>query len=143
MLTIEIHDVDADGCLAVELSQVLRIIEPCGRQLTWSIHDLEAMGDITSRWPEGVVELERKIADAPQGLPFTWDDVVEVARLTEQIINCDIRGLGSDGSLVMRIRFVDSSLCQFQASHVASFGQFFKVYKDVSGPFSTDKNANG
>lgn len=72
---IEVRDKDARGFLTVELRDLLRIVEPHGRNLIWSILDLEARSD-PAKFKGDLVAVEQEVKLSPKGLIISWADLL-------------------------------------------------------------------
>jgi hypothetical protein len=90
---IEIHDVDKSGVLALDLRDVLSLIEP-HPELRWYLLELEAVGQL--REGESIVQLEERIADAPHGLELEWGELTSLAGQITQTINATLAGIRPD-----------------------------------------------
>lgn len=86
MPKIEIKDKAASGLLAIGLTDILNIIGDEGNGLYWAILDLEARGDLASLGTS-MLDLEQKIAVAPQGLIVNWDKLNAFAHAFDEVIN--------------------------------------------------------
>jgi hypothetical protein len=106
----EIRDSDPNGVLVPTLADILSRLD-APEEYQWSLLDIEAVGDVTTRWPQGIVWLEEQINDAGS-LNLTWDELSDLATMTTQVINCELRGK-RDGATVV-IRAVDSTLWEIE-----------------------------
>jgi hypothetical protein len=91
MVTIEIKDSDSNGCLAAELIDILRALPAEARQLSWTILDLEAVGDLGTG--KNMLDLEREVRESPSGLHVDWDELLRLASSFFQVINATIVGI--------------------------------------------------
>jgi hypothetical protein len=89
---IEIKYQDSQGTSTIELIDLLNLIAQDKQQLVWSILDLEAIGDITTIWERGILDLEANIKYLPQGLILSWQMLVQLAPKFDQVINTVIVG---------------------------------------------------
>jgi hypothetical protein len=89
--TIEIFDLDQRDSAIVGLAEILAVLEPEGPNLNWSILDLEGTGD-PSRLGTNMLDLEQRVANAPNGLILEWKDLKQLAGALDQIIEGTIVG---------------------------------------------------
>lgn len=90
-VAIEIRDIDEAGVLAVELRQLLALLEPEAQPLHWRIIDLEAVGDLREMgWL--MLDLEAAVRNSPTGLAITWEQLKRFASLVKQVINLTLVG---------------------------------------------------
>jgi hypothetical protein len=90
---IEIKYQDSQNTSTVELIDLLNFIESIKQQqLIWSILDLEAIGDISTIWERGILDLEANIKFLPQGLILSWQMLFQLAQKFDQVINTVIVG---------------------------------------------------
>jgi hypothetical protein len=90
---IEIKYQNSQNTSTVELIDLLNLIESNKQQqLIWSILDLEAIGDISTIWERGILDLEVNIKYLPQGLILSWQMLVQLAQKFDQVINTVIVG---------------------------------------------------
>jgi hypothetical protein len=89
---IEIKYQDNQGTSIIELIDLLNLIAQDKQQLVWSILDLEAIGDISTIWERGILDLEENIKELPQGLILSWQMLVLLVRKFDQVINTVIVG---------------------------------------------------
>jgi hypothetical protein len=89
---IEIKYQDSQGTSTIELIDLLNLIAQDKQQLVWSILDLEAIGDISTIWERGILDLEENINALPQGLILSWQMLVLLVRGFDQVINTVIVG---------------------------------------------------
>lgn len=89
---IEIKYQDNQGTSTIELIDLLNLIAQDKQKLVWSILDLEAIGDISTIWERGILDLEENIKDLPQGLILSWQMLVLLVRKFDQVINTVIVG---------------------------------------------------
>jgi hypothetical protein len=108
MKVLRIRDRTSAGILAVDLGDILRVVGHRGAQLRWSVHDLEATGDVATVWPAGMLDLEAMTARA-DGLTLGWDEVCRLAASISQTINCSVLGRRENGPTEVRIRAFDST----------------------------------
>jgi hypothetical protein len=95
MQRIEIFDVDETGALALDLRDVLKLVERY-RDLRWYFLELEATGKLVGN--ETIVQLESRIAQSPHGLEFEWNELVRLASEITQTINASLAGCRPDAS---------------------------------------------
>jgi hypothetical protein len=103
--TVEIRDTTQQSpggpcVLAVTLADVLACIAPEGRALTWTILDLEAVGELSGG--RNMLDLEDRIAASPPGLVVSWEWLVALAQELEQVISGLIVGV-KDPSVTSQI----------------------------------------
>lgn len=91
MIKVEIKDSDLNGRLTVELKDLLLALPAEAKQLSWSILDLEAAGDLGP--DKNMLDLERKIKESPLGLQVDWDELLRLANSFFQVINTTIVGI--------------------------------------------------
>ena len=89
---IEIKYQDNQGTSTIELIDLLNLIAQDKQKLVWSILDLEAIGDISTIWERGILDLEENIKELPQGLILSWQMLVLLVRKFDQVINTVIVG---------------------------------------------------
>jgi hypothetical protein len=77
--------------LAVTLADLLECIASEGRALTWTILDLEAVGELSDG--RNMLDLEDRIAVSPYGLIVSWEWLVALAQDLEQVVNGLIVGV--------------------------------------------------
>lgn len=83
---IEIRDKE-NGFLTVTLKDLLALSEPEGRNLIWSIQDLEAVGD-PEKLKADLIEIEEKATQSPHGLIMKWEDLVDLAGALKDVLEC-------------------------------------------------------
>lgn len=69
----------------VPLGELLRPLEPDASRLSWSILELEATGDLSSRG--GMLGFEERVYASPRGVQLTWPELNELAQQLVQVIN--------------------------------------------------------
>jgi hypothetical protein len=90
MKGIEITDA-SEGFLTVELRQILDLLSSEVATFSWSIWEIEAVGDLG---PErDMLTLESEVRDAPAGLKIAWPELLRIANSIDDIINATIEGL--------------------------------------------------
>ncbi|MEI6428849.1 MAG: hypothetical protein WCO45_10780 [Pseudanabaena sp. ELA607] len=89
---IEIEYQNSQGTSTIELIDLLNLIAQDKQQLVWSILDLEAIGDISTIWERGILDLEENIKYLPQGLILSLQMLVLLVRKFDQVINTVIVG---------------------------------------------------
>jgi hypothetical protein len=87
--------------LAVTLTDLLKCIAPEGRKLTWTILDLEAVGELSDG--RNMLDLEDQIEALPNGLIVSWEALLDLAQSLHQVTNCLLAGV-RDPSAVAQIR---------------------------------------
>ncbi|HET8670694.1 MAG TPA: hypothetical protein VFM05_08740 [Candidatus Saccharimonadales bacterium] len=125
---IEIKD-KHNGFLTVELRDLLPLIEPVGRDLIWSILDLDAMGD-PNKLKRNLLEIEEYGRQSPQGYILSWDDLVDLAEslidiMDAVIVGCRNRSMipklepSSDiySSCEIVIEAIDSAIWRIHSKH--------------------------
>ena len=89
---IEIKYQNSQKTSTIELIDLLNLIESNKEQLIWSILDLEAIGDISTIWERGILDLEANIKFLPQGLILSWQMLFQLAQKFDQVVNTIIVG---------------------------------------------------
>ena len=89
---IEIKYQDSQGTSTIEPIDLLNPIAQDKQQLVWSTLDLEAIGDISTIWERGILDLEENIKELPQGLILSWQMLFQLAQNFDQVINTVIVG---------------------------------------------------
>jgi len=87
--------------LAVTLADLLKCVAPEGRELTWTILDLEAVGVLSDG--RNMLDLEDQIDSLPQGLILSWEALLDLAQTLHQVTNCLLAGV-RDPSAMTRIQ---------------------------------------
>jgi len=127
-VTLEIQDRDARGACAVELRELLQLLELTAKDLSWRIYELEGVGDITSRWPEGVVEVGQRVDASPKGEPFAWEDLKALAALLDDVWNFRAVGTSEGGVSIIEVQIIDSTTCKVVASDPSHLESIAKRY---------------
>jgi hypothetical protein len=94
MTLIEIRDATESGYLSVELIDLLKVVEPVGNTLVWSILEIEATGDL-SEFGLQMLSLERMVESSEHGFFIDWTNLIILARLVDQIVNLTLVGCDS------------------------------------------------
>ncbi len=141
---VEVRDSNSDGLLTVELLNFLRVVEPEGKNLIWSILDLEARTS-PDRFKGNLLELEQQVRQSLQGLIFSWDELVAFANSLVEILNAVIVGckdenriptlIPGDGVFAqceIGIEAVDSSLWRVYAREDVLLKKVQASFNDVS-----------
>lgn len=123
---VEIRDSNADGLLTVKLRDVLRVVEPEGRDLTWSILDLEARSD-PDKFKGNLLEIEQKVRESPQGLIFTWDELVTFAHALIEVVDAVIVAC-KDQKLIPSLKPGDEVFAQCEFGIEAVDSSVWRVY---------------
>lgn len=139
---IEIKDHDANGILTVDLKSILQPLSPEADELTWSILDLEATGELVNG--KNMLDLEQEIRSSPNGLIISWNDLLALANSLDQVINATIvackdptaiPGLGLLEYLCetceIVLQAIDSSLWCVYARDDAVIDRFATAFHDV------------
>jgi hypothetical protein len=130
---VEIRDRTERGVLAIDLKDVLRAAIDVGPSLLWDLRDLEATGDITAVWPNGMLDLERRVAE-PNGLRIAWEVLLALAEHIEQTINCDLIGSGAFNGvdLLLEIEAIDSESWRVSCSDSHLLSKIAGKFRDVT-----------
>jgi hypothetical protein len=139
MQRIEIFDVDKTGALALDLRDVLKLVERY-RDLRWYFLELEATGKL--RGNETIVQLERRIAQSPHGLGFDWNELTRLASEITQTINATLAGCRPDASppalplkpqegLEIAIEAIDSTLWVVSANESEVIHQLKAAFRNT------------
>jgi len=111
--TIEIRDVDEGGYLRVDLRDILAAVSSVGDDCRWTLTRFEARGDVTSIWPNGMLDLERAAASA-EGVQLEWRELIRLSEQIMQTIDCKLVAVSKkSGRVRMTIEVIDSSCCRF------------------------------
>ncbi len=89
--TIKIKDRDVHGLPAVELGDILPLLESEGRQLNWAIQDLYAVGQL-ARLGRTMRDFGDEVCNSSHGVVLNWDELEEFSRSVFQILNARIVG---------------------------------------------------
>jgi hypothetical protein len=107
--TIEIRDVDERGYLRVDLRDILAAVSSVGSDCRWTLTGFEARGDVTSIWPNGMLDLERAAGSA-EGVQLEWRELVRLGEQVAQTIDCKLVAVSKASNRVrMVIEVIDSS----------------------------------
>jgi hypothetical protein len=132
MTVIEVRDQDSSGCLCVELRDLLNAAEAIGRTLRWRLHDIEARGDIERFWPAGMLNFEATVKNAAQGLELGWTDLVALAEVLEQTIDCKLVGSDAVNNVeLLVIEAVDSGYWRVATCDASAAGKIGSRFADV------------
>jgi hypothetical protein len=83
--------IDYDQQLKPTLPSLLKEIESFGKNLTWTILDLWATGDLGEG--KSILDLEKNIKTSETGMILNWDELCELSNKFYQVI--EIRFAGS------------------------------------------------
>jgi hypothetical protein len=83
--------------LSIKLTNILECIDN-GDEYKWSILWLDAIGDLKGK---PILDLEKEIRDSENGLSIEWDDLVQLSREFDQVIEILIIG-DKDASIIKR-----------------------------------------
>jgi hypothetical protein len=89
---IEVKYQNSQGTSRVELIDILKLIEKDNQQLIWLILDLQAVGDISTIWERGIVDLEETIKHLPHGFILSWQMLTNLAQKFDDLIDIVIVG---------------------------------------------------
>jgi hypothetical protein len=134
----------SQGRSVVELIDLLSLVAPDKHQLVWSILDLEAIGDVSTIWERGILDLEENIRDLPQGLILSWQMLVLLASKFDQVINAVIVGcqeatqiptLSANNDLyipcAIALELIDSSVWRIYAKDERLLQHFHQEFSGV------------
>lgn len=140
--TIEIKDRDDKGLPAVELGDILPLLRDRGRDLTWAILDLYAVGN-THRLGRTMREIGDEVGSSPHGLRLNWDELEEFSKSVFQIMEAVIVGCREAGKLPRRdevtqrrddceivIEAIDASRWRLSATDDGMMDRFQHVFRD-------------
>jgi hypothetical protein len=121
---IEVKYQNSQGT-SIELIDVLKLIEKDKQQLIWSILDLQAVGDISTIWERGILDLEQTIKHLPHGYILSWQMLIKLVKKFDDLIDIVIVGcrevaqipsLGVDADIYLSseivLKLIDSSVWQ-------------------------------
>jgi len=141
MNVIEIRD-SQNGALTVSLSGILSQLPPHSDNLHWAILSLEAIGNPSGN--KSLPEFESQIANSPQGLLVTWNELCELSEKFEEVIDVVIVGCESRGDIQRRqndnelysscdvaIEAFDSSYWRVYSKHQDIIDRIEKSFKDT------------
>ena len=123
---VEVRDSDSRGFLTVELRDFLQVVEPEGRDLIWSILDLEARSD-PDKFKGDLLEVEQQVKQSPQGLIFSWDELVAFANALIEVLDAVIVGC-KDKKLIPRLIPGDGVFAQCEIGIEAVDSSLWRVY---------------
>jgi hypothetical protein len=139
---IEIFDKDEHGILAVELRDLLAIIEREASGLVWALLDLETNGSL--RGGRSMLALEEAVRAADRGVILRWEELRSLAADHFQIVNALIVGCTTEeeippitaGSALYTvpeivIEAIDSSLWRIQAKKPQVIAQVRARFRDT------------
>ncbi|MDQ7006567.1 MAG: hypothetical protein Q9Q40_05005 [Acidobacteriota bacterium] len=142
--TIEIKDRDDEGLPAVELGDILPLVEEKGRTLKWAILNLYAVGN-PHRLGRTMRELGDEVSRSPHGVLLNWDELEEFSRSVFQIMDAVIVGCRDaerlprkdeveqrDGDCEIVIRAIDASRWRLSAMDDSMMSRFRHVFRDWS-----------
>ena len=150
--TIEIRDRNSDGLPAVELGDILPLVEAEGRGMTWAILNLYAVGDLR-RLGRTMRDFGDEIGNSPHGALLNWDELEEFSRSVFQIMDAVIVGCRSadavpdrqrielaPGRCELVIEAIDASRWRVSAAAPATdvVARFKDVFKDWHEPTDQD-----
>ncbi len=139
--TIEINDRDDLGRPAVELGDILPLLESEGRSLTWAIQNLYAVGDLY-RLGRTMRDFGDEVGQTPGGATLNWDELEEFSRSVFQIMDARIVGFrgsrrpGAAGEddppteAEFVIEAIDASRWRFSAANDEVLRRFCQVFRD-------------
>jgi len=129
--TLEIRDRDSRGMLAVDLRGLLEVLEPKLRHapMSWRVQKLEAIGDVTDRWPDGILAVEEQVEASTSGIVFSWQDLITLAESCEQIINLRATGTNLNSKKWVTLEIVDSDFCVVSSDDAQIVGAFAKQFQ--------------
>jgi len=102
---VEIRDTTRDSpggprVLAPTLAELLECVASIGRDLTWTVLDLEAVGELGEG--RNMLDLEAQIQASPHGLVVSWSELLTLAQELHQVISGVLAGV-KDPSATARI----------------------------------------
>jgi hypothetical protein len=62
------------------LADILDRLDPAASNWVWVISEIQGVGDVSSIWAAGIVDLEQQSIEHPQGIQFTWPQIKILAR---------------------------------------------------------------
>lgn len=89
---IEVKYQNGQGRSRVELIDILRLIKKDRQKLVWSILDLQAVGNISTIWERGIIDLEETIRHLPQGYILSWQMLTKLVKKFDDLIDVVIVG---------------------------------------------------
>lgn len=89
VITIEVRDRGPEGALQFDLGDILTVLKDQVQDLDWFILELEAVGDVPGL---DLGALPGRLRRAPNGLQFSWAQLVELGEQLDQVIDCEIVG---------------------------------------------------
>jgi hypothetical protein len=141
---VEVQDKDTKGFLTVELGDLLRIIEPRGRNLIWSILDLEARSD-PAKFKGDLAAMEQQIKLSPNGLIIGWDDLLTLSDALIEVLDGVFVGCKDRDSIPrlipgdevfsqceIGIEAVDSSMWRVYAREDAILDKISAAFREVT-----------
>jgi hypothetical protein len=130
MNVIEIRD-SQNGVLIAGLSGILSQFPPHSDNLHWAFLSLEALGNLGDN--KSLPEFESQIADSPEGLLVTWDELCELSEKFEQVIDAVIVGCESRGDIrrYQNDNELYSSYDVVIEAFDSSYWRVYSKYKDI------------
>lgn len=128
---IEIRDRDSQGLLAVTLPELLTILQPLACSFQWRLYQCEAVGDVTSRWSQGIVALGEQVDSFLGGMPIEWGELESLAALLTDVWNLHMEGTAEEGRVRVVVRIMDSTACRVESSDVGLLQRLTKRYRAV------------
>lgn len=122
------------------LSDILGQMPPQSDNLHWSILTLEAIGDLGDN--KSPPELEKQIADCPDGLRITWNELCKLAKTFEQVVDIlvircenvnDIRRYQSDEELHLSCKIVIEC---FDSSYWRVYSRYQEIIGRIEASFT-------
>jgi len=122
------------------LRDLLALLEPEGRNLTWSIQDLEAVGD-PEKLKTDLLEIEENAKHSPQGLIMKWEELVELAEALKDVWNPWIVGC-RDSKLIPKVIYSTEKVDQceivievFDSSYLRVYARDDEIIRRIAGKF--------
>ena len=138
MRALEIFDTDEHGKLGGSLAEILRIADPPGSRLKWTLRYIEARDDVNAAWPAGLKDLEAQASSRKFGLELSWEQLTALAAVLHAPVDVRLDGWArapkpgdAPGELHLRIEVLDSTLFRVASRARAVLTKLERRFKDT------------
>jgi hypothetical protein len=124
---IEIRDEVDENYLSVGLNELLKVIYNYGKELKWSLYELDAT--VKPGGIQGYLEIVQNIDGSPKGYSIPWEKLMYISERLEQVINITLVGVRSDKDL-LTYATPESWRRQFPICIEIIDGEYWEVYSE-------------
>jgi hypothetical protein len=78
------------------LADILDRLDAPASTWIWVISEIHAVGDVSSIWPAGIVDLEQQVLNHPQGIQLAWPQLQLLARQVSDVWDLSLAAYQSE-----------------------------------------------